>query len=233
MVVRHVGYSNSTEYKGYVVVTGHRMRIWWLKCLSGGGVASNWFEGSQSWEENQLSSLEREQERKYDLRWNYSLIKNLLRTNQFRISQASRLQDDRQRRSANCEMFKRIRGFKARRRTASILEKVNYLVTVNIVVSLLYFTFKHRIYRLSPHTIQTPSRDRCISAELNFGLESRAFGNRLPRFWLKNGSSSHITGIQNLSLTKCLPGVTLLFRNCAGILKGADWDCATLGKRCF
>ena len=103
---------------------------------------------------------------------------NLLR----KISQASRLQDDRQRRSANCKMFKRIRGFKARRRTASILEKVNYLVTVNIVVSLLYFTFKHRIYRLSPHTIQTPSRDRCISAELNFGLESRAFGNRLPRF---------------------------------------------------
>ena len=27
MVVRHVGYSNSTEYKGYVVVTGNRMRI--------------------------------------------------------------------------------------------------------------------------------------------------------------------------------------------------------------
>lgn len=160
-------------------------------------------------------------------------FENLLRTNQFRISQASRLQGGRQRRSANCEMFKRIRGFKARRRTASILEKVNYLVTVNIVVSLLYFTFEHRIYRLSPHTIQTPSRDRCISAELNFGLESRAFGNRLPRFWLKNGSSSHITGMQNLSLTKCLPGVTLLFRNCAGILKGADWDCATLGKRCF
>lgn len=73
MVVRHVGYRNSKEYKGYVVVTGNRMRIWRLKCLSRGGVASNWFEGSQSWEENQLSSQEREQERKYDLRWNYSL----------------------------------------------------------------------------------------------------------------------------------------------------------------
>ena len=232
MVVRHVGYRNSKEYKGYVVVTGNRMRIWWLKCLSGGGVASNWFEGSQSWEENRLSSLEREQERKYDLRWNYSL-----RIFWERINFASpKLPDFKVADKRDLPIARCLRGlgvFKARRRTASILEKVNYLVTVNIVVSLLYFTFKHRIYRLSPHTIQTPSRDRCISAELNFGLESRAFGNRLPRFWLKNGSSSHITGIQNLSLTKCLPGVTLLFRNCAGILKGADWDCATLGKRCF